>query len=71
MDKITVEQAYRAMFYFLENEYELTQSDELGGMLGALSWEIFSGGPADSAAWIDWLHAVKKAVGKNESASPS
>ncbi|WP_235612653.1 hypothetical protein [Achromobacter xylosoxidans] len=28
---LTVEEAYRAMFYFLEGEYELTKSDELGG----------------------------------------
>ncbi len=30
---LTVEEAYRAMFYFLEGEYELTKSDELGGSL--------------------------------------
>ncbi|MDO4795656.1 MAG: hypothetical protein Q4A28_06940 [Brachymonas sp.] len=64
MEKITVEQAYRAMFYFLENEYELTHSEELAGMLGSLSWEIFDGGPADSASWSDWLNAVKKAINK-------
>jgi hypothetical protein len=47
--KLTVEQAYRAMFYFLEHEYGLTKSGELGGMLGSLSWQIWAGGrgPAD------------------------
>lgn len=33
-------------------------------MFGSLSWEIFDGGPADSASWVDWLNAVKKAVDK-------
>lgn len=48
--KLTIEQAYRAMFYFLEREYELTKSDELGGMLGSLSWQIWEGrhGPCRS-----------------------
>ena len=71
MEKITIEQAYRAMFYFLEHEYELTRSDEIAGMLGSLSWKIFSeGGPADPAAWSDWLDAVKKAIERNENAAP-
>lgn len=61
MEKITIEQAYRAMFYFLENEYELTHSEEIGGLLGSLSWEIFSGGPIDASVWNDWLTAVSKA----------
>ena len=39
--KLTFEQAYRAMYYFLENEYQLTKSDELGGILGSLSWHIW------------------------------
>ncbi|WP_198529696.1 hypothetical protein [Achromobacter sp. DH1f] len=42
------EQAYRAMFYFLEREYERTGADEIGGLLSSLSWEITQGnGPAD------------------------
>ncbi|WP_230681359.1 hypothetical protein [Burkholderia vietnamiensis] len=70
--KLTVEQAYRAMFYFLEHEYELTKSDELGGMLGSLSWQIWEGGhgPADPAAWQDWQDAVQKALTTNENAAP-
>lgn len=70
--KLTVEQAYRAMFYFLEHEYELTKSDELGGMLGSLSWQIWEGGqePADPAAWQDWQDAVQKACTTHENAAP-
>ena len=40
--QLTIEQAYKAMFYFLENEYKSTEIDEIGGLLGSLSWKIFS-----------------------------
>lgn len=69
---LTIEQAYRAMFYFLEHEYELTKSDESGGMLGSLSWLIWEDGqgPADPGAWQDWQEAVNKALAKSENAAP-
>ncbi|WP_368931839.1 hypothetical protein [Achromobacter xylosoxidans] len=67
---LTVEEAYRAMFYFLEGEYELTKSDELGGILGSLSWHIWTDGrPADPAAWQDWETAVRKALSTNDKVS--
>ena len=69
---LSVEQAYRAMFYFLEKEYERTGADEVGGLLSSLSWEITQGhGPADPGAWEDWMAAVKKALLTNDNASPS
>jgi len=70
--KLTIEQAYRAMFYFIEREYELTKSDELGGMLGSLSWQVWEGGhgPADPGAWQDWQDAVMKALSVEDSAAP-
>ncbi|GAB1577046.1 hypothetical protein [Bordetella petrii] len=70
--KLTIEQAYRAMFYFLLHEYEMTKSDEIGGMLSSLSWEIWAegSGPADPAAWSDWQNAVKKALSTDETAAP-
>ena len=34
--KLTIEQAYRAMFYLLEQEYERTKADEIGGLLSCL-----------------------------------
>jgi hypothetical protein len=68
---LTIEQAYRAMFYFLEHEYELTKADELGGLLGSLSWRIWAeGGPADPGAWQDWQEAVGKALAREENAAP-
>ncbi|MGO4153078.1 hypothetical protein [Cupriavidus sp. YAF13] len=68
---LTVEQAYRAMFYFLEHEYDLTKADEIGGLLSSLSWEITQRhGPADAAAWQDWRDAVRKALTISDNASP-
>ena len=65
--KLTLEQAYRAMYYFLENEYKLTKSEELGGMLGSLSWHIWQDrSPGDPAAWQEWLDAVQKAMASDD-----
>lgn len=62
-DLLTATQAYCAMFYFLEQEYERTKSDDIAGLLSSLSWEITGGaGPADPGAWQDWMDAVKKAL---------
>ncbi|WP_423197585.1 MULTISPECIES: hypothetical protein [unclassified Cupriavidus] len=70
--RLTVEQAYRAMFYFLEQEYERTKADEIGGLLSSLSREITQGhGPADPGAWQDWQDAVDKALSKDEDVPPS
>lgn len=67
MKELTIEQAYKAMFYFLEDEYNATKSDELGGLLGSLSWEIFvEPGPADPSAWEQWIEAVDKALAIKE-----
>ncbi len=60
-DKMTIEEAYRAMFLFLEKEWELTgKPDELGSLLGSLS-TLEDGLPVDPANWAQWLEAVKAA----------
>jgi hypothetical protein len=59
-DKITVKTAYIAMYKFLENEYHLTKSDDIGGLLGGMSL-LENGSTADPAAWGDWLNAIEKA----------
>lgn len=59
MKTLTLEQAFEAMFYFLEHEYEMTKSADIGGLLGSLSWEVREDRrPADPAAWQDWLDAA-------------
>ena len=45
------------MFTYLEQLYELTGSDDLGGFLGSMQLKK-SGGTMDPAAWEDWLKAV-------------
>jgi len=39
----------------------MTESDDIGGLLGSLDWTIWTdSSPADPAVWGDWLEAVKK-----------
>ncbi len=63
---MTNEEAYRAMFYFLEDCYLRTKSDEIGGMLGGMAF-LGDGITADPAAWHDWLKAVERAKHDSES----
>jgi hypothetical protein len=59
--KLTVEQAYRAMLVFLENEYQLTKSNDLGGLLGGYQFAE-PGKTMDPAAWYDWEEAVDQVL---------
>lgn len=63
-DKISVKAAYIAMYKFLENEYGLTNSDDIGGLLGGMSL-LENGTTADPAAWGDWLRAIEQASDKD------
>lgn len=58
-DMVTIEQAYKAMYLYLEGLYDMTGSDDLAGFLGGMS-TLKDGKPADSAVWNDWLEAVDK-----------
>lgn len=59
-ETLTVRQAYTAMYAYLEHLYQMTNSDDLGGFLGGMSF-LPDGATADPAVWDDWLDAVKKA----------
>ncbi|MFC4423191.1 hypothetical protein [Cupriavidus pampae] len=60
---LTIEQAYRAMAYFLEHEYEMTESDDLKAILGSPSKDILRTERAmDPVAWLDWRDAVERAL---------
>jgi hypothetical protein len=61
MSVMTDKQAYAAMFRFLERLYMCTKSDELGGLLGAMSM-LEDGSPADPAIVDDWRQAVEYAL---------
>ena len=56
---LTVEQAFRAMFLFLDEFYQRTKGQaELGDVLGDIQINGKSGLPMDPAAWDDWVAAV-------------
>lgn len=59
MKNISEKEAYAAMFAFLEHRYRLTDSDDLGALLGSMSL-LPDGGTADPAIWEDWLNAIKE-----------
>jgi hypothetical protein len=58
---LSSEEAYEAMFNYLENLYFLTNSDDLGGFLGSMTL-LPDGKPIDPAIWNDWRAAVQKVI---------
>lgn len=62
MDGMTAEQAYRAMYIFLEEYWRPTgEPDEIGVLLGAMS-TLEHGGTADPAIQEERTRAVGKAM---------
>ena len=61
METLTSKQAYAAMFYFLDQFYMRTKSDDVGGLLGTMSL-LDDGLPADRAIVADWQEAVQFAM---------
>ncbi len=58
-ENLTPELAYQAMYEFLVNLYQRTKSDELGSLLGSMSY-LADGETADPAIWKDWMLCVNK-----------
>ena len=57
--KLSAEQAFRAMFLYLNEFYQRTEGKaELGEVLGDIQMNSKSGLPMDPAAWDDWLAVV-------------
>lgn len=62
MDKpLTYEEAYKAMFVFLEHMYKTTKSADIGSLLGDMSM-LADGMPADNAVWPRWTEAIDQAI---------
>jgi len=61
MKTMTDEQAYAAMFHFLDQLWERTKSDDIGGLLGDMSL-LPDGSTADPAVAIEWQEAVDFAL---------
>ena len=56
---LSPEQAFQAMFIFLNEYYERTGGvSELGAVLSDIQINPPDGVPADPAAWDDWLAAI-------------
>jgi hypothetical protein len=55
--------AYKTMFEYLSAYYQRGKSDEIGGMLGSMSF-LKDGGTADPAVWSDWEKAFELAQDK-------
>jgi hypothetical protein len=64
-ESLTLKQGFLAMYAFLDAFYSRTKSDDVGGLLGDMSF-LVDGGTADPAAWNDWLRAVKKITEEND-----
>ena len=58
--QLTKEQAYLAMFAFLDKQFSLG-CEELGSILGSMSL-LADGSPADQALASDWQEAIEAAV---------
>lgn len=55
------EQAYEAMRVFLDAEWQQGGRASTG-LAKVLSRLEYDDSPSDSAAWIDWLHAIRQAI---------
>ena len=60
-ENLTPELAYLAMYEFLVDLYQRTKSDELGSLLGSMSY-LSDGETADPAIWKDWMLCVNKVL---------
>jgi hypothetical protein len=68
-DKLSIKEAYAAMYAYIEKLYDVTGSDDLGGVLGSLSL-LKDGTPVDPGVWTDWMLAVQKARDGHVDMSP-
>ena len=59
---MTEEQAYKAMFFYLDAYFERNPNAALGSVLGDLQL-LEDGKPADPAVTQDWMQAVQQATG--------
>ena len=62
---LSPEQAFKAMFLFLNQYYERTGGEgDLGAILGDMQINKQDGLPLDPAAWADWVAAIDGALAR-------
>jgi hypothetical protein len=64
---LTTKQAYLAMYQFLVDFYRRTKSDDVGSLLGGMSY-LEDGHTADPAVWADWVNCVQKTLSEETDA---
>ncbi|MFM8872152.1 MAG: hypothetical protein ACKOJI_02100 [Phycisphaerales bacterium] len=65
MKTLSEQEAYAAMYAFLERWYRATGSDDVAALLGSMA-TLPSGGTVDPALWVDWLDAIEAAKSGSE-----
>lgn len=68
-ENLTPELAYLAMYEFIVNLYQRTKSDELGSLLGSMSF-LADGETADPTVWKEWMICVTKVMAGQGDARP-
>jgi hypothetical protein len=68
LEKLTEKQAFEAMVLFLEDFYQRTQANEIGGLLSDLLMAE-NGTTADPAAWQDWMDCVQQVLAAKQTAN--
>ena len=58
--KLTIEEAYKAMFVFLDEIYKQTKSEDMGCLLGGMEFLASDNLPAVPECWEIWLECVEK-----------
>ena len=56
--KLDIKEAYKAMYEFLNIQYNLTNTIEVRDLLSYMSL-LDDGTPADAAMWEDWIKAIE------------
>ncbi len=57
MQQLSAEQAYKAMFLFLDKYYQDTKSDDVGSLLSGMTL-VADGMPADPAYALEWQECI-------------
>ena len=63
--RLASRETYEAMIAFLERHYELTKSEDVGGLLGSMRL-LDDGVSADPAMGSDWQQAIETMQARNE-----
>jgi hypothetical protein len=61
MNQLSPQQAFLAMYSFLDAHYQRSKADDVGALLSSMSL-LLDGRPADPAVESDWAAAVQAAM---------